>query len=80
VTRLLTEVSVDNPASLSMLRHVGPMRTDFDDQGGCTVEVQLPSIPAGGSPVPVGTGARPGGWHSDLHSRDQVCPWFRRGA
>lgn len=80
VTRLLTEVSVDNPASLSMLRHVGPMRTDFDDQGGCTVEVQLPSIPAGGSPVPVGTDARPDGWHSDLHSRDHVCPWFRRGA
>lgn len=80
VTRLLTEVSVDNPASLAMLRHVGPMRTDFDDHGGCEVEVQLPLVSSTTAPAALAAGQQEDDWRERLRTRDLVCPWFGRSA
>jgi ribosomal protein S18 acetylase RimI-like enzyme len=81
VTRLLTEVGPDNPASLAMLRALGPMRTTYDDQGGAEVEVDLAEPPVADPAAPVlASGGRYHAWREQLHTRDLVCPWLRHGS
>lgn len=83
VTHLLTEVAADNPASLAMLRRLGPTRTYDTGMGILDVEVDL---------VPLGTTVASGDprerldevlrdpGRSRLRARDLVCPWLRPGA
>jgi len=76
VTRILTEVATDNPASLAMLRRAGRVRTTFDDQGGCEVEVEL--IPGAVRATDDLQPGRHAAWRTHLHTRDLICPWLRR--
>jgi len=80
VTHLLTEVAADNPASLAMLRHLGPVRTFDTGMGILDVEVDL--VPTGHSLVHDEPHERlhevladPG--RARLRARDLVCPWLR---
>jgi RimJ/RimL family protein N-acetyltransferase len=85
VTRIVTEVYRDNPASLRMLHRLGP--TTEEDLGGgvCGVVVELEPRAPGRDEVPVGAvaGDRTAPLLADpvhrhkLHTRDQVCPWLR---
>lgn len=83
VTHLLTEVAADNPASLAMLRRLGPVHTYDTGMGIVDVEVDLDSD---GSTLirrePDGrlheVLAEPG--RERLRARDLVCPWLRPGA
>jgi RimJ/RimL family protein N-acetyltransferase len=83
VTHLLTEVAADNPASLAMLRRLGPTRTYDTGMGIVDVEVDLDS--SGESLVSGDPGERlhdvlaePG--RQRLRARDLVCPWLRPSA
>lgn len=83
VTHLLTEVAAGNPASLAMLRRLGPTRTYDTGMGILDVEVDL---------VPLGTTIALTEPDERLHevlgnpdrarlrARDLVCPWLRPGA
>jgi RimJ/RimL family protein N-acetyltransferase len=89
VDRIITEVLQDNPASLRMLRRLGPVELEDEGNGVYGVVVELEphaSVSAPGrtrSPVRV---ARSGGrptpllheprHRHELRTRDQVCPWF----
>lgn len=79
VTHLLTEVAADNPASLAMLRHLGPTRTFESGLGILDVEVDL--VPTGESLAAEEPSPRlhqvlsePG--RAMLRARDRVCPWL----
>ena len=80
VTHLLTEVMADNPASLAMLRRLGPVRTYDTAMGILDVEVDL--VPTGVQLTPLDETT-----HEVVHrperrrfrSRDLVCPWLRPG-
>ncbi len=81
VTHLLTEVASDNPASLAMLRRLGPMRTFDAGQGVLDVEVQL--VPNTTLEVPTGDRLHPAlteTWRPALRTRDTVCTWLTAGA
>lgn len=45
VERIVTEVAADNPASLSMLRRLGPTTVLHQGNGRCSVIVELPPRP-----------------------------------
>lgn len=78
VTRLLTQVGADNPASLAMLKRLGPIRTTYDDDGG-GVEVEVQLVPTKEPRIDLGEAATQGSrWREHLQSRDLVCPWLRR--
>ncbi len=83
VQRIVTEVFKDNPASLGMLRRLGPVTEQDNGFGVYGVVVELDA--AGGrttaevtprddrrSPLLQDSAHR----HA-LRTRDQVCPWFR---
>ncbi len=79
VTHLLTEVAADNPASLAMLRRLGPTRVYETGLGILDVEVDL--LPLGQSVAPDEPGDRlhdvlnePG--REQFRIRDAVCPWL----
>lgn len=83
VSRIVTEVFTTNPASLRMLHRLG--RTTEEDLGSGLFGVVVELEPAGAiddHPVP-DTATRSGPRLHDpahrraLHTRDQVCPWFR---
>jgi hypothetical protein len=82
VTRVLTEVGADNPASLKMLERLGPLQLQDNGSGGYDVEVDLGAGPHLGPPVPLPpTGRRlhPVLERADraaLRVRDRVCPWL----
>jgi len=83
VTHLLTEVAADNPASLAMLRHLGPTRTYDTGMGILDVEVDL--VPTGHSLVVEEPEERLHEVLADpararLRARDLVCPWLRPGS
>lgn len=83
VTHLLTEVAADNPASLAMLRHLGPTRTYDTGMGILDVEVDL--VPTGQSLVVEEPEERLHAVLADpararLRARDLVCPWLRPGS
>lgn len=83
VTHLLTEVAADNPASLAMLRRLGPTRTYDTGLGILDVEVDL--VPLG---ITMATDEPLERLHellkdpgrARLRARDLVCPWLRPGA
>lgn len=80
VTHLLTEVAADNPASLAMLRRLGPTKVMDTGMGILDVEVDLES--SGRFLV---TEEPPERLHRvlenpdrrTLRARDRVCPWLR---
>jgi len=84
VTRILTEVSSDNPASLKMLEHLGRLTLHTNGSGGYDVEIDLTLGPEQGPVVPV-VEPKPG-WRlhpvlreadrAMLRVRDEVCPWL----
>jgi ribosomal protein S18 acetylase RimI-like enzyme len=82
VTHLLTEVAADNPASLAMLRRLGPLHTYDTGMGIVDVEVDLVSDgstlvrqePDGRLHEVLGEPGR-----ARLRARDLVCPWLRPG-
>lgn len=90
VDRIVTEVLQDNPASLGMLRRLGAVSLEDEGNGvyGVVVELEPVAPPvltrvATPSPVPTGRGeGRPAPLlhdprhRHDLHTRDQLCPWF----
>lgn len=86
VTHLLTEVAADNPASLAMLRHLGPTRTYDTGMGILDVEVDL--VPGLRPLVDAEPEDHDGRLHevladpgrARLRGRDLVCPWLRPGA
>ena len=90
VDRIVTEVLQDNPASLGMLRRLGEVSLEDEGNGvyGVVVELEPAATPvvtrvAAPPPVPAGRGEGrttpllhdPRHRH-DLHTRDQLCPWF----
>jgi RimJ/RimL family protein N-acetyltransferase len=89
VDRIVTEVLQDNPASLAMLRRLGPVELEDEGNGVFGVVVELAPLAsldaAVGTPSPVRL-ARSGGrptpllhaphHRHELRTRDQVCPWF----
>ena len=90
VDRIVTEVLQDNPASLGMLRRLGAVSLEDEGNGvyGVVVELEPAATPVGTrtaapSPVPAGRAeGRPAPLlhdprhRHDLHTRDQLCPWF----
>jgi ribosomal protein S18 acetylase RimI-like enzyme len=79
VTHLLTEVAADNPASIAMLRKLGPTRTFETGLGILDVEVDL--VPTGHSIAPEEPSDRlhevlkePA--REKLRARDLVCGWW----
>ena len=85
VRRIVTDVFKDNPASLHMLRRLGPSTQTDLGSGLCGVSVELDAATpeAAAVPAPVVVGDRPATLLADpthrhaLRTRDQVCPWFR---
>lgn len=85
VDRIVTEVLEDNPASLRMLRRLGPTTVTDQGHGVRDVVVELPptGAPAAGAPPrdDVRRGDAPllhDPVHRDtLRTRDRVCPWLR---
>ncbi|MBS2938791.1 GNAT family N-acetyltransferase [Nocardioides sp. J2M5] len=82
VTRIETEVLKDNPASLAMLRRLGPVTLHDDGDGAYGVVVDLdpdgtrpPAPPA--SPSRTAPLLRDPHHRHALRVRDQVCPWLR---
>ena len=80
VTHVLTEVSGDNPASLAMLRRLGPVTVHDASHGILDVDVDLSGA---GAPHPDADHASPRlhpvlerAERVILRSRDQVCPWM----
>jgi RimJ/RimL family protein N-acetyltransferase len=81
VTHLLTEVATDNPASLAMLRRLGPLRTLEAGQGVLDVEVTL--VPHSTLEESSGDRLHPAliePWRPGLRARDVVCPWLAPGS
>ncbi|MEI2669932.1 MAG: GNAT family N-acetyltransferase [Marmoricola sp.] len=81
VTRIITEVAMDNPASLAMLRHLGPMRLHDTGMGIFDVEINLEATAPSVMPEQPVTGERlhpvlerPG--REILRNRDLVCGWL----
>ena len=84
VTHIITEVAADNPASLAMLRRLGPTTVEDTGMGVYGVDVDLTGV---GEPLaPAGTTT--GRMHPvlapeleerrrELRSRDAVCPWLQ---
>lgn len=89
VRRIVTDVFKDNPASLHMLRRLGPSTQTDLGSGLYGVSVELDPVAPDAVPVaapvpaPVVSGNRPAALLADpthrhaLRTRDQVCPWFR---
>jgi ribosomal protein S18 acetylase RimI-like enzyme len=83
VTRIVTEVLKDNPASLAMLRRLGEVSLQDEGNGVYGVVVELSgagaAVPPPPSPAPGRRSApllRDPQHRRALHARDQVCPWF----
>ncbi len=81
VTHLLTEVMDGNPASLSMLRRLGPVQTAPSGLGTLGVEVQLDDAPSplsvADDPITLARHLLSDPHRPHLRSRDRVCPWLR---
>ena len=92
VRRIVTEVFKDNPASLHMLRRLGPSTQTDIGSGLYSVSVELDAAPdatpdaaavPAAVPAPASAGHRPATLLADpahrqaLRTRDQVCPWLR---
>lgn len=78
VSHLLTAVAADNPASLAMLRRLGPVRTYDTTMGAFDVEVDL--VPIGVPLTPLDAATHEVVHHAErrrFRSRDMVCPWLR---
>lgn len=81
VDRILTEVFSDNPASLAMLRRLGPTTVVDLGSGVSEVEVELPVLesvptrPERDTRAPVRLRHDAARRHA-LRTRDQVCPWL----
>ncbi len=82
VTRIVTEVLKDNPASLAMLRRLGEVSLEDEGNGVYGVVVELTAGASASPPADVPPGERlapllrdPRPRHA-LRTRDQVCPWF----
>jgi RimJ/RimL family protein N-acetyltransferase len=82
VTRIVTEVLKDNPASLAMLRRLGAVSLEDEGNGVYGVVVDLAAGAAVPPPRSPESGRRSAPLLRDphhrhaLHTRDQVCPWF----
>ncbi|HNA97976.1 MAG TPA: GNAT family N-acetyltransferase [Marmoricola sp.] len=83
VHRILTEVAMENPASLAMLRHLGPLRVTDTGAGVFDVEIDLDSEPDVPTQVPEPTSATnrvhpaldsPN--RTYLRNRDRLCGWL----
>jgi RimJ/RimL family protein N-acetyltransferase len=89
VTRIITEVASDNPASLAMLRRLGPTTASNTSPGVWDVEVDL-TVDQQPEPLPLAvvppetlSGRRLYTVLEDprrlaLRSRDLLCPWLDR--
>jgi len=84
VTRIITEVAMDNPASLAMLRHLGPLKITDTGAGVLDVEIDLSSAAPEKTaelPKPVRLKAREHSVleeprRSLLRNRDLLCDWL----
>lgn len=84
VRRIVTDVFKDNPASLHMLRRLGPSTQTDIGSGLYAVSVELDAATPERAtvPAPAVVGNRPATLLADpthrhaLRTRDQVCPWF----
>jgi RimJ/RimL family protein N-acetyltransferase len=84
VTRIITEVATDNPASLAMLRHLGPIKVSDTGAGVFDVEIDLSGAPPPSTeelPKPVVLNARVHTVLNDprrslLRNRDLLCDWL----
>lgn len=84
VRRIVTDVFKDNPASLHMLRRLGPSTQTDIGSGLYAVSVELDAATPERAtvPAPAVVGNRPAALLADpthrhaLRTRDQVCPWF----
>lgn len=81
VTRIITEVAMDNPASLAMLRRLGSMRLHDTGMGIFDVEINLDTTAPSVMPEEPAVGERlhpvlerPG--REVLRNRDLVCGWL----
>lgn len=80
VTRIVTEVLCDNPASLRMLERLGPTSLEREGEGVYGVVVRLDAAP---DERPAPSAVRTSPLLQDrqhrlhLRTRDQVCPLFR---
>ncbi|WP_439938883.1 GNAT family N-acetyltransferase [Nocardia sp. N13] len=84
VRRIVTDVFKDNPASLHMLRRLGPSTQTDLGSGlyGVSVELDAATPERATVPAPAVVRTRPATLLADpthrhaLRTRDQVCPWF----
>lgn len=80
VTRIVTEVLKDNPASLAMLRRLGEVLLEDEGNGVYGVVVELAGAavpPPSAEPTRRSTPLLRDPRHRHaLRTRDQVCPWF----
>lgn len=75
VVRVVTEVSADNPASLAMLRRLGPVTTTNVSEGILEVVVDLaPRVEE--LPAEERRRLRASPWRPQFGNRDLVCAWL----
>lgn len=74
VTHLVTEVIADNPASLAMLRRLGPTLEADGGYGEIEVRVQLDDTPRGENHRWLIGAHR--SERKNLRTRDLICPWL----
>lgn len=87
VDRIVTEVLQDNPASLAMLRRLGPVSLEDEGNGVYGVVVELEPLAGVAQPARTASPGTPATarrapllheprHRHELRARDQVCPWF----
>ena len=87
VDRIVTEVLQDNPASLAMLRRLGPVSLEDEGNGVYGVVVELEPLAGVAQPARTASPGTPATarrapllheprHRHELRTRDQVCPWF----
>jgi RimJ/RimL family protein N-acetyltransferase len=84
VTHIITEVATDNPASLAMLRRLGPTTVEDTGMGVYDVDVDLTGAGERLGDAATSTGRmhpvlEPAleGRRRELRTRDSICPWLQ---
>lgn len=77
VTHVLTEVAVDNPASLAMLRRLGHTQVEQSGPSSYDVEVDLDDIGPHERTDPTSEPAARAERREHLQTRDLLCSWLQ---